>query len=53
MYIYTIKDNDEPATGDVKTVKADWKAYRQALRDVPEQSDFPYAVVWPTPPVEG
>lgn len=24
-----------------------------ALRDVPEQSDFPYAVVWPTPPMEG
>jgi len=37
---------------DAKTVKADWKAYRQALRDVPEQAGFPYAVEWPTPPVE-
>lgn len=38
---------------DAKTVKADWKAYRQALRDVPEQAGFPYAVEWPTPPAEG
>ena len=29
---------------DAKTVKADWKTYRQALRDVPEQAGFPYAV---------
>ena len=44
---------DWTVLGDAKTVKADWKAYRQALRDVPEQAGFPYAVVWPTPPVEG
>lgn len=37
---------------DAKTVKADWKAYRQALRDVPEQPGFPYAVEWPVPPTE-
>lgn len=28
------------------------KTYRQALRDVPEQAGFPYAVEWPVPPVE-
>ena len=37
---------------DAKTLKAAWKAYRQALRDVPEQAGFPYAVQWPTPPAE-
>lgn len=25
-------------------------AYRQALRDVTAQTDFPYAVIWPTKP---
>lgn len=27
-----------------------WAEYRQALRDVPEQSSFPANVVWPTKP---
>ena len=48
-----IAATDWTVLGDAKTVKADWKTYRQALRDVPEQAGFPYAVVWPTPPVEG
>ena len=30
-----------------KPVPDEWKAYRQALRDVPEQPDFPDAVSWP------
>ncbi|MBG0791509.1 MAG: phage tail assembly chaperone [Desulfovibrionaceae bacterium] len=30
--------------------KASWAAYRQALREVPQQEGFPYAVVWPTAP---
>ena len=47
-----IAATDWTVLGDAKTVKADWKAYRQALRDVPEQAGFPYAVSWPTPPVE-
>lgn len=28
----------------------DWAAYRQALRDIPEQSGFPENVEWPEPP---
>jgi hypothetical protein len=28
----------------------EWAAYRQALRDVPQQSGFPEAVIWPVPP---
>jgi hypothetical protein len=30
--------------------KNKWEPYRQALRDVPQQSTFPTSVVWPTPP---
>tara|TARA_B000000557_G_scaffold95709_1_gene77267 strand:- start:36 stop:404 length:369 start_codon:yes stop_codon:yes gene_type:complete len=29
--------------------KAKWQSYRQALRDVPSQSD-PYNITWPTKP---
>lgn len=29
---------------------AAWATYRQALRDVPEQSGFPWNVVWPIKP---
>ena len=31
-------------------VPAAWRDYRKALRDLPKQSGFPDAVVWPTPP---
>ncbi len=31
-------------------VPADWLAYRQALRDVPQQSGFPLAIAWPECP---
>ena len=27
-----------------------WATYRQALRDVPNQANFPWTVVWPTEP---
>jgi hypothetical protein len=27
-----------------------WQAYRQALRDMPEQAGFPEELVWPIPP---
>ncbi len=27
-----------------------WAPYRQALRDVPGQTGFPYEITWPTPP---
>lgn len=43
---------DWTVLGDAKTVKADWRAYRQALRDVPEQAGFPYDVTWPVRPEE-
>lgn len=31
-------------------VPADWVSYRQALRDITTQVNFPYSVVWPTKP---
>ncbi len=30
--------------------KAEWKTYREALRDLPDQSGFPYDITWPTKP---
>ena len=40
---------DWMALSDV-TMSAEWRAYRQALRDIPEQEGFPDNVVWPTKP---
>ena len=31
-------------------VPQEWQDYRQALRDIPQQEGFPYAVIWPTKP---
>jgi hypothetical protein len=33
-----------------QATKDKWAPYRQALRDVPQQSGFPSNIVWPTPP---
>lgn len=30
--------------------KDEWTAYRQLLRDVPQQAGFPWTVTWPTKP---
>jgi hypothetical protein len=38
--------SDSP--GDVDTKNA-YRVYRQALRDIPEQSGFPYSVEFPAP----
>ena len=29
---------------------AEWKTFRQALRDIPNQAGFPTNVTWPTKP---
>ena len=31
-------------------IRGSWAQYRQALRDIPEQSGFPYSVEFPEPP---
>jgi hypothetical protein len=35
---------------DAPVDRATWAAYRQALRDAPQQSGFPHNVVWPETP---
>lgn len=32
------------------TLATDWATYRQALRDISSQDDFPDTVIWPTKP---
>tara|TARA_B000000532_G_scaffold85958_1_gene68954 strand:- start:27 stop:464 length:438 start_codon:yes stop_codon:yes gene_type:complete len=43
-----LKRTDWRASSDL-TLSDEWKTYRQALRDVPTQSD-PYNITWPTEP---
>lgn len=35
---------------DAPVDKSAWAAYRQALRDIPQQSGFPNSVTWPSKP---
>lgn len=32
------------------TARDQWRQYRQALRDLPQQTGFPDSIVWPQPP---
>lgn len=38
------------AIDDGYEIPSIWKVYRQALRDVPAQSGYPFNVTWPTKP---
>ncbi len=33
-----------------QVISSEWAAYRQALRDIPQQDGFPTAIVWPAKP---
>lgn len=44
-----LKETDHYGLSDV-TMTAEMATYRQALRDVPEQTDFPNTITWPTKP---
>jgi len=44
--------SDWTQIADAPVVSLEWQPYRQALRDVPQQSGFPDDVEWPTPPNE-
>ncbi len=44
-----LKATDHYGLSDV-TMSADMATYRQALRDVPQQTDFPGNITWPTKP---
>ena len=43
-----LKDSDWTQIADAPVDKEIWATYRQALRDVPTQSGFPWEVTWPT-----
>ena len=43
--------SDWTQLADSTVNKAAWASYRQALRDIPKQTGFPWGVVWPTQPV--
>ena len=46
-----LADCDWTQSPDVpQATKDKWSAYRQALRDVPQQDGFPLNIVWPTKP---
>lgn len=42
--------SDKEVLPDRDTDKAAWAAYRQALREIPEQEGFPFDVDWPAKP---
>ena len=44
-----IAETDWWATSD-RTMTAEQTAYRQALRDIPDQAGFPEDITWPTKP---
>lgn len=42
--------SDKEVLPDRDTDKTAWAAYRQALREIPEQTGFPFDVDWPVMP---
>jgi hypothetical protein len=44
-----ITETDWMAMSD-NTMTAEWVTYRQALRDITSQEDFPYTIAWPNKP---
>jgi hypothetical protein len=44
-----LRETDWMALSD-NTMTPEWASYRQALRDITEQTGFPYSVEWPTKP---
>jgi len=40
--------SDWTQVADAPVNQAAWAAYRQDLRDLPDQAGFPITVVWPT-----
>jgi len=46
---YRLSQTDWMALKD-NNMSPEWAAYRQALRDITSQPDFPLSVIWPTKP---
>jgi len=47
---YLLRETDWMMFSDTDSPSQAWLDYRQALRDIPEQSGFPTSVTWPTKP---
>lgn len=45
-----LAESDWTQVADAPVDQSAWAAYRQALRDIPQQAGFPYNVTWPTEP---
>ena len=46
-----LQESDWTQLPDIpQTIKDAWAIYRQNLRNIPQQSDFPTNVIWPTAP---
>ena len=45
-----LKDSDWTQVADAPVDKAVWATYRQALRDITNQSGFPWTITWPESP---
>lgn len=45
-----LADSDWTQVADAPVNQAAWVAYRQNLRDIPEQAGFPLSVAWPVKP---
>ena len=45
-----LKDSDWTQIADSTADKTAWATYRQALRDIPAQSGFPWTITWPDAP---
>ena len=47
---HLLAQSDWTVLADTPTDTAEWKTYRQALRDLPANTTDPFNPVWPTPP---
>jgi hypothetical protein len=47
-----LRDSDFRVLPDAPWPTAPWADYREALRDLPEQTVDPRAAVWPDPPTD-
>lgn len=45
-----LTESDWTQVADAPVDQAAWATYRQALRDIPAQSEFPNEIYWPTEP---
>lgn len=46
-----LTESDWTQLPDVPVNKESWAVYRQALRDITDQENYPLDIVWPEPPV--